>query len=356
MTTENNAAVNEYDASLAELKKTLEGAQDGNVFFDSIDSEPEMAGSEPVDAQVNKEKEVSDKKEGESANPSKKQPTEEADKSEATVGDESKSEDDKSDTSEDIFDSEGNKLGPFTKDEVKNLKAQEKSREAKAWKKIQEEKEQIKAEREQIKKFMEEQTRALRELKEAQERKAMEEEAQYNPEDVEEFAKKMEKEGNEERAKVAYEYAQQLRAKQTKLQRFRAEQSQKQFLEQKKQWVEKAYQEHPELQDVNNEFTKDVIGLIQKMPALRNLPDGEYYATKFVAAQNGQKKLSSEVSELKSKIEALTNENAKLKKNIIPVGGTSKQIQAKVSSEEADFDKMSQAQKNAVFGRVLGLN
>lgn len=206
-------------------------------------------------------------------------------------------------------------------------------REAKAWKKIEQEKAEVARERAEIAKLREQSEYA---------KQAKQSEPEPTPEQWDALAKRYEQEGKFEFADAAKRYAEESRQKAAKAAQASPPKS-AEFVQLQRSWWEKAKAEHPDVVQKGAALNQAVLKLIESDPSIKDHPKGFYFAVKL-AANELQAGL---VSNLQKEAEQLRAENQKLKAQTeVSSAGTAVGL-----PRERTFDQMNTDEQEAYLRR-----
>lgn len=256
----------------------------------------------------------------------KEDKTDEA-KSEDGEGKQEESNDSESDGTQEsnIEEDSGNKV-------ESNTSSNDKKRLAKSWKTLQAAREKAeneeKARREEWDKFvanekqrLNNEIEAARRAREELESKKQEEELKGSPEQYERIAKEAEERGDSRIAELAREQADFLRAKKAEKEAFELKKREESVKQERLNWVSKAVEELPELNDTSSDIHKDAIKFLNDNKDIASLPRAPWLAGQWIKLNKeiaSQKELASRVPLLEKEKEDLIKQIDDLKKKMSP--------------------------------------
>lgn len=214
--------------------------------------------------------------------------------------------------------------------------AREQARKAKTWEQINAEREQFRKEREAFQKEREEWSKG-REQSQAQDLESFRDKKGFTAKDYEDAAKAFEADGEADKATLARQKAEEVRASAREAVE---KQTAEKFSNEWKASFDRLSQQEPWLKDDNSPLNKRAVELLQQFPMLTRDAHGLSHAVAIVKLEQKaslSEKLEAQVKDLTGQLEKLT------KKTQIGRGPATKTI----SSEAKPFEKMTLDEQRA---------
>lgn len=239
-------------------------------------------------------------------------------------------------------------------------KAKEEVRLDRSWKSYQEREEARKkaeadfktwsqAETDRIKKSVEEAEAKAKEILRKAEEAAVQRDTQFTPEQLDEFAERLEEEGRVDDAKLVKNQAKVARQKQFQAQEIQRKKQLEGLQQEAAKWDKKALEEFPELKDQNSEDFSEVKKLYLGQDDLNKLPRGLYLAATYWK----EKKAASKVPELQKRISELEEQLKSTKQKLTaPAGATAA---SSPKTQKSGLEEASEEDLLAAFRRSQGI-